>query len=369
MGHAYAISAGSLLNEEIPYPDEFEASVGLTWFVCAQHGQNVSIWDAYLSRHTIIAEELLHNTNLDLANWYARSVRKAYPEASFTLNDLDGELTELFTLVEEEICLIELLAANVHREQKPEHIAAVQRNAASPKDFRRLIPEPVVVVVDIDGHPARALLDSGSLADFMSSRLAHQLNVKSFELEKPFPVHLAVQGSRAKINMGCKAEIRYQLVREQQYFDIVNLLNYDLILGTPFWFQHNLVVGLNPTTVIVGSPNALPMEGPRLRVLESKAAEVFEEDLEAARVKLMAYVEDICVDTSDTPLPPLQAINHTIPLKDEGKLYSWRPAKCPDALRPAWTEKRDAYIKSGHWQMTTARNTSPMLLLTKPGTG
>ena len=33
-----------------------------------------------------------------------------------------------------------------------------------------------------------------------------------------------------------------------------------------------------------------------------------------------------------------------------------------------WTEKRDAYIKSGRWEITSARNTVPMLLIQKPGT-
>ena len=31
-------------------------------------------------------------------------------------------------------------------------------------------------------------------------------------------------------------------------------------------------------------------------------------------------------------------------------------------------EKRDAYIKSGRWKITLARNTVPMLLIPKPGT-
>ena len=31
-----------------------------------------------------------------------------------------------------------------------------------------------------------------------------------------------------------------------------------------------------------------------------------------------------------------------------------------------WNEKRDAYLKSDHWKLTTARNTVPMLLIHKP---
>ncbi|OSC97059.1 hypothetical protein PYCCODRAFT_1332258, partial [Trametes coccinea BRFM310] len=225
-------------------------------------------------------------------------------------------------------------------------LPALQRNAAAPRDVKRLIPEPIVVVVNINGHPARALLDSGSLSDFMSAKLAHQLGIKAFELAKALPVHLAVQGSRAKVNYGCRAVLEYQRIKSDRYFDIVNLLNYDLILGTPFLFQHKVVFSFNPTTVVIGSPQALPIEGKSVRTLQSHSAEILEDRLEDARRELREYAEPICKEASDSPLPPLRAINHRIPLIDEDKVYSWRPSKCPDALRALWIEKRDAYLKS-----------------------
>jgi hypothetical protein len=61
-------------------------------------------------------------------------------------------------------------------------LAALQRNAAVPKDFTCVIPKPIVVVVQINGQPARALLDSGSLGDFMSTSLADQLKLAKVEL-------------------------------------------------------------------------------------------------------------------------------------------------------------------------------------------
>ena len=51
----------------------------------------------------------------------------------------------------------------------------LQRNAASTRDFTRLVPKPLVVVVKVNGHAARALLDSGSLGDFISTSLTDQL--------------------------------------------------------------------------------------------------------------------------------------------------------------------------------------------------
>ncbi|EPQ50009.1 hypothetical protein GLOTRDRAFT_16397, partial [Gloeophyllum trabeum ATCC 11539] len=163
----------------------------------------------------------------------------------------------------------------------------IQRNASVTKDFKRLIPKPIVIVVQINGQPARALLDSGSLADFMSYDLANQLRVAKVELTKPLPVQLAVQGSRSKVNWGAKARIQYQSINCDRYFDLINLQSYDLILGTPFLFQHNIMIGLNPPKVIVGSADPLPLRGEGVRVLESRAADLLEDDLQHVRQSLM----------------------------------------------------------------------------------
>lgn len=60
-----------------------------------------------------------------------------------------------------------------------------------------------------------------------------------------------------------------------------------------------------------------------MRILQSHAADVLEDQLEAAREELRQYAAPICKEASDSPLPPLRAINHWIPLVDEEKVYSW----------------------------------------------
>jgi hypothetical protein len=76
------------------------------------------------------------------------------------------------------------------------------------------VPKPLVVVVKVNGHPARALFDSGSLGDFVSSTLVDQLKLKKDALTKPIPLHLAVQGSRSMINYGTMVQFEYQTVNE-----------------------------------------------------------------------------------------------------------------------------------------------------------
>jgi hypothetical protein len=79
-----------------------------------------------------------------------------------------------------------------------------------------------------------------------------------------------------------------------------------------------------------------------------------------------AEAADLCQDAARAALPPLQAINHTIPLVDEKKVYSWRPSKCPEALKPLWRKKKQAYLDSGQWRVASGTNALPMLLIPKP---
>jgi len=74
----------------------------------------------------------------------------------------------------------------------------------------------------------------------------------------------------------------------------------------------------------------------------------------------------VCEKPEETKLPPLRAINHTIPLIDEDKIYPWHPSKCPGAFREQWCQKKNAYLRTGRWEITSARNTVPMLLIPKP---
>lgn len=262
-------------------------------------------------------------------------------------------------LVSGMVILANLVAANRYKD--------LERNSASRKDIARHIPEPVTIVARVGGRPVRALLDSGSLGDFMSSNLADQLNVTKVELTKPLGVQLAVQGSRTKVNYGTKALFEYQQIKEERYFDIINLQNYDLILGTPFMHQHRVAVGLNPPRVVIGSNEALPIKGAGVKVLSSQAMDTFEDRLEEARQEIRKYAEPICKKAGETDLPPLRKINHRIPLIDPSKQYHWRASKCPEPLLPQWVEKRNEYVRTGRWVPSTSFNTSPMLCIPKPG--
>ena len=216
---------------------------------------------------------------------------------------------------------------------------AIQRNTAIARDSTHKVPQPVVVTVKIDGHLARALLDSSLLGDFLSSTLEHQLNVKHMKLNTPLALQLAVQGSHSKINSGAKVRFEYQNISEEHYLDIINLSNYDVILGMSCMYQHQACVGLNPPCVVIGCDDAKPINGSAVADLSLQAIFLENDDLEPTCVLLRKYAKPLCKTAGETELPPLRVINHMIPLIDENKVYQWCPSCCPEALCSQWVEK------------------------------
>ena len=168
-------------------------------------------------------------------------------------------------------------------------LAAIQGNMTAPKDFAWVVPKPVVIVVHLNNHPAWALVDSGSLGDFMLTALVDQLKVKKIELQKPLMFQLAIQGSHSKVNWGVKPEFEYQLIKEPWYFDVVNLSNYDITLGTPWIFRHRVNFGLNLAKVVVGSNKSVLIQWGSVTKIASQAMELLEEILEQARQYLTDY--------------------------------------------------------------------------------
>ena len=118
----------------------------------------------------------------------------------------------------------------------------------------------------------------------------------------------------------------------ERKFDLVNLDNYDAILGTLFLYQHQVAIGFNPSHVIIGSSEPLEMKGPEITTITLAAADLLNEGLHNIRKLLRQEAEDLCPETSKTALPPMQAVNHSIPLINERRIYHFHPSKCLEAF-------------------------------------
>ena len=233
------------------------------------------------------------------------------------------------------------------------------------KDQARKILEPLVVLIKVNGHQVRALLNTGSMADFLSMMVVDQLDLKKEYYTKPLSVQLAVHGSRSKINCGVKVNLQYQNINCEWRFNVANLDNYDAILGTPFLFQHKVAIGINPPCMVIGSDNPVELEGPDVITLTSAATDLLDNKPAGLRAELRKEAEDLCADPSKTALPPFRAINHTISLIEERKVYKFRRSTCPEAFKDQWREKKDTYIKTGRWRVATGHNAIPLLMIPK----
>jgi Retroviral aspartyl protease len=87
---------------------------------------------------------------------------------------------------------------------------------------------------EINGTRAHCLLDSGSEGIMISPKFTRVTGMKTFTLEQPIALQLACVGSRSTINYGTHATITFGDRDIEEYFDIMNVEYYDVILGTPF---------------------------------------------------------------------------------------------------------------------------------------
>ena len=141
----------------------------------------------------------------------------------------------------------------------------------------------------------RALVDSGSLGDFISSTVVDQLKLKCTILDKPLGLQLVVQGSRSKINSFINMTYSYQNIKDSQRFDVANLNDYDLILGMPWIYQHQVCIGLNPARIVVGSNEPLPITfGTDTKYLLGTASISSDPRVIDAHDELMAYADPLC---------------------------------------------------------------------------
>ncbi|KAJ3568022.1 hypothetical protein NP233_g5992 [Leucocoprinus birnbaumii] len=200
---------------------------------------------------------------------------------------------------------------------------SIQRNSTIPRDISRVIPRPIVVVVKVNGHPCCALIDTGSMGDFISTTIAQQLNVPKFELIKAIP----------KLNY-------------ESEFDVMNLANYDIVLGTPFLYQHKVSICMEPPAVVIDSKESIPLKGPRIAKMSSRVMTTYEDKLEEVKSGLFNYAKKVCRNGLETPLPPLREINHEIPLINPDAKYSWHPSCCPDALHQHFVTRLLCLIKN-----------------------
>ena len=76
----------------------------------------------------------------------------------------------------------------------------------------------------------------------ISPEFTQAAKIKTFALEKPIGIQLAVTCSKSVINYGTNTTIQISGKESKEYFDVVNIDYYDAILGTPFLKKFKVVI-------------------------------------------------------------------------------------------------------------------------------
>ena len=104
----------------------------------------------------------------------------------------------------------------------------------------------MAALVKVNGLEAYTLIDTGSMTASVTHDFAQVVNLKVVQLENPVTLQLEMVGSHSMINFSARTHLELGPVREDDaYLDIINIDQYDMIIGTPFMRKHGLVLNFN----------------------------------------------------------------------------------------------------------------------------
>ncbi|PBK97567.1 hypothetical protein ARMGADRAFT_922202, partial [Armillaria gallica] len=163
----------------------------------------------------------------------------------------------------------------------------------------------------------------------------------------PVILQLGTVGSRARINFGTTLTIASQGYSGPEYFDVINIDKYDVIVGTPFMHCNKVVLDFENKCVIV---NGSKLAG--------------KEHIPSLRQEWYDEFEDLLQGVPEQ-MPPFREVNHEIPLIDSGACYHYHLPRCPNSLKAEFSEKVEKYTQAGWWKLTSVSQAAPMLCLPK----
>ncbi|KAK0445056.1 uncharacterized protein EV420DRAFT_1277131 [Desarmillaria tabescens] len=103
----------------------------------------------------------------------------------------------------------------------------------------------------VNGLKVLALWDTGSTSMAMSPNCADISKAIIFNLTSPMTLQLGTIGSRSKINFGTNSKVEMPGYMGPEYFDIVNINRYKVLIGTLFMHHHNVILDFNKKCIQV----------------------------------------------------------------------------------------------------------------------
>ena len=110
----------------------------------------------------------------------------------------------------------------------------------------------MAALVKVNGLEAYALLDTGSMTVSVTHDFARVAWLDVIQLENPVQLQLGTVGSCSMINFGTKTRLELGPVcKDDAYLDVVNIDQYDMIIGTPFMCKHGLVLDFEKNALTI----------------------------------------------------------------------------------------------------------------------
>ena len=204
-----------------------------------------------------IAENIEGNLEEDVKSSASRE-EEIPQEEEDNLNESSGEDEEMYSWDELEykvnyVCFISnesterqvrVASAVVNKPEEPDYDHQTRIKERSRPLRKCNDNQPISVFWEIGGTKAHCLIDSGCEGIMLSPNFIRAAKIEPFLLDKPIGIQLAVTGSKSVINYGANATIKYEGRESKEYFDIINIDYYDVILGTPFLRIHEVIIDL-----------------------------------------------------------------------------------------------------------------------------
>ncbi|PBK90626.1 hypothetical protein ARMGADRAFT_933942, partial [Armillaria gallica] len=125
----------------------------------------------------------------------------------------------------------------------------------------------LVMTLRINGLEAVTLWDSRSTSTAMSLAFADISKALVTWLRNLVILQLGTVGSCARINFGTTSNIETKGYSSPEYFDVVNIDKYDVIMGTPFMHRNRFILNFEKKCVSI---NGRPIVG---KVLDGEEAD------------------------------------------------------------------------------------------------
>ncbi|KAG6882234.1 hypothetical protein C0995_015372 [Termitomyces sp. Mi166 len=150
-------------------------------------------------------------------------------------------------------------------DDKEEHLFALTEHQGD-KHYTPQEKECLVTYVEVNGHPAWTLWDSGSTTMGIMPQFAHVNAIRVHELTEPLMLQLETVGSHAVVQFGAEVKIKTLGHLMKEYVDIANFDRYDMIISMPFMRKNKVTLNFVNNEVIV---NRMPLRAKRIVLVDT----------------------------------------------------------------------------------------------------